>query len=71
MPGLKVGQPRTGTRDEAQRVIANAATGVRLMLQLIYGCGLRVLEVCRLRVKDVDFGYLQIPCGTEKGEKTG
>lgn len=31
--------------------------------------GLRVLEVCRLRVKDVDFGYLQITVRDGKGGK--
>jgi integron integrase len=30
------------------------------MAQLLYGCGLRVMECVRLRVKDIDFGYLQI-----------
>ena len=46
--------PVVFTREEAQRIIANAEHPSRLMLQLMYGCGLRVLEVCRLRVKDVD-----------------
>lgn len=46
--------PVVFTREEAQRVIACAEFPARLMLQLMYGCGLRVLEVCRLRVKDVD-----------------
>ena len=43
--------PVVFTREEAQRVIACTEFPVRLMLQLMYGCGLRVLEVCRLRVK--------------------
>jgi integron integrase len=61
--------PVVFTREEAQRVIACTEFPARLMLQLMYGCGLRVLEVCRLRVKDVDFGYLQITVRDGKGGK--
>jgi integron integrase len=61
--------PVVFTREEAQRVIAAVKPGVRLMVQLMYGCGLRVLEVCRLRIKDVDFGYLQILVRDGKGAK--
>ena len=61
--------PVVFTREEAQRVIAAVKPAVRLMVQLMYGCGLRVLEVCRLRIKDVDFGYLQITVRDGKGGK--
>jgi integron integrase len=61
--------PVVFTREEAQKVIACTEWPERLMLQLMYGCGLRVLEVCRLRVKDVDFGYLQITVREGKGGK--
>jgi integron integrase len=37
------------------------------MAQLLYGCGLRLNECSRLRVKDVDFGYLQITIRDAKG----
>jgi integron integrase len=37
------------------------------MTQLLYGCGLRLNECARLRVKDVDFGYLQITIRDAKG----
>src|SRR5260370_19058297 len=37
------------------------------MAELRYGCGLRVVECVRLRVKDVDFGYLQITVRDAKG----
>ncbi|MDP9097786.1 MAG: integron integrase, partial [Verrucomicrobiota bacterium] len=33
----------------------------------LYGCGLRLTECARLRVKDVDFGYLQITIRDAKG----
>jgi integrase len=32
----------------------------QLMAKLIYGCGLRVMECIRLRVKDIDFAMNQI-----------
>jgi len=41
----------------------------RLMATLLYGCGLRLLECCRLRVKDVDFGRNQITIRRGKGDK--
>lgn len=39
----------------------------RLMAHLLYGSGLRVMECVRLRVKDVDLGYLQITLRDGKG----
>jgi integron integrase len=40
-----------------------------LMAEILYGAGLRVLECCRLRVKDVDFARKQIVVRGGKGEK--
>ena len=40
-----------------------------LMAGLLYGCGLRLMECLRLRVKDVDFAYRQIVVREGKGEK--
>jgi integron integrase len=42
---------------------------LRLMVTLLYGSGLRLLECCRLRVKDVDFGRSQIAVRSGKGDK--
>jgi site-specific recombinase XerD len=39
----------------------------RLMAHLLYASGLRVMECVRLRVKDVDLGYLQITLRDGKG----
>lgn len=50
-------------------MIATVKPAVRLMVQLMYGCGLRVLEVYRLRVKDVDLGCLQTTVRDGKGAK--
>lgn len=38
-----------------------------LMAQLLYGCGLRLMECLRLRVKDVDFEQHQIIVRDPKG----
>jgi integron integrase len=42
---------------------------MRLIAELLYGCGLRLLECLRLRVKDVDFARLQITVRGGKGDK--
>jgi integron integrase len=40
-----------------------------LMARLMYGTGMRVMECCRLRVKDVDFSRKQIVVRQGKGDK--
>jgi integron integrase len=57
------------TRDEVRAVLAHIDGTPRLMATLLYGSGLRLLECCRLRVKDVDFGRNQIAMRRGKGEK--
>jgi integron integrase len=39
------------------------------MATLLYGSGLRLMECCRLRVKDVDFGAQQLVVRAGKGNK--
>lgn len=41
----------------------------QLMANLLYGCGMRLMECVRLRVLDVDFGYRQILVREAKGKK--
>ena len=55
------------TKKEAQAVIAHLSSDYRLMAELLYGSGLRLLECLRLRVKDIDFGYDQITVRDGKG----
>lgn len=56
--------------DEVRRLLAEIPQGpTRLMAGLMYGAGLRVMEACRLRVKDVDFDRRQITVRDGKGEK--
>src|SRR5262249_33306834 len=59
--------PVVFTRAEARAVLANLKGDYRLMADLLYGSGLRLLECLRLRVKDVDFGYRQIMVREGKG----
>jgi integron integrase len=59
--------PVVFTPQEARAVLNNIEGTARLMAQLLYGCGLRVMECVRLRVKDIDFGYLQITIRDPKG----
>lgn len=39
------------------------------MAKLLYGCGLRISECAKLRVKDIDFGRNQILVRRGKGAK--
>jgi integron integrase len=55
------------TKKEAHAVIAHLAGDYRLMAELLYGSGLRLLECLRLRVKDIDFGYEHITVRDGKG----
>ena len=62
--------PLVLSREEVRMVFEHAKPGVPLlMLQLLYGCGLRVSEGLRLRVKDVDFSNLVIWIRDGKGGK--
>lgn len=40
-----------------------------LMASLMYGTGMRLMECCRLRVKDIDFGRRQLVVRQGKGDK--
>jgi integron integrase len=55
--------------DEVRMVLDRMDGNPRLQVELLYGAGLRLLECCRLRVKDLDFGRRQIVVRDGKGEK--
>ena len=57
------------TRDEVRAVLQRLNGVPRLMALLLYGAGLRLLECCRLRVKDVDFATNQLVIRDGKGGK--
>src|SRR6266498_1446139 len=55
------------SRAEVRAVLEHLPGQYRLMGQLLYGSGLRLLECLRLRVKDVDLHYLHITVRDPKG----
>jgi len=57
------------TRDEVRALLRPLQGVPRLMAFLLYGSGLRLLECCRLRVQDIDFGGNQIVVRGAKGDK--
>src|SRR5215813_10900507 len=57
------------TRDEVRAVLQRLNGVPRLMALLLYGAGLRLLECCRLRVKDVDFAASQLVVRGGKGDR--
>lgn len=53
----KVHIPVVLTPEEVAVVIYNMKGTYKLMLSLMYGCGLRMKELLNLRIKDIDFGF--------------
>ena len=45
------------TKEEVQKVLQNLNGTYRLIVTLMYGCGLRMSEVLNIRIKDLDFGF--------------
>lgn len=57
------------SREEITRLLAALSGTFGLMARLMYGTGLRLMECCRLRVKDLDFDRGQIVVREGKGDK--
>src|SRR3989337_3552346 len=57
------------TKEEVGRLLARLEGAPWLMAMLLYGAGLRLMECCRLRVKDIDFSKNQIVVRAGKGDK--
>ena len=60
--------PTVLSKTEAQAIIRQMTGVYRIMAQLMYGSGLRLMEVLRLRVQDLDFENRQIVVRDGKGE---
>ena len=61
--------PVVFTIDEVKELFKHLAGLHRLTLELIYGSGLRLKELARMRVKDADFGSNLIIVRNAKGDK--
>ena len=61
--------PTVLTRDEVVSILSQLTGSHKLMTQLLYGSGLRLMECVRLRIKDLDFQYKTVTVRDGKGEK--
>ena len=61
--------PVVFTRQEAERLLKQLTGTYGLIVGLLYGSGLRLMEAVRLRVKDLDFEYMEILVRDGKGEQ--
>jgi integron integrase len=61
--------PTVLSREEVRLVLSNLSGTPRLMATMLYGSGLRLLECCQLRVKDVDLDRRQVVVREGKGDK--
>ncbi len=61
--------PVVFTVEEVKKVLSRMDGVNWLMAGLMYGAGLRLMETVRLRVQDVDFGYMQTLVRDGKGQK--
>jgi integron integrase len=59
--------PNVLSAAEAKAIIANMTGAYKLMVQIMYGSGLRLMECLRLRVKDIDFDNHRILVYDGKG----
>ena len=60
--------PTVLSKEEVSRVIGSLSGAYKIIVQMMYGGGLRVMETMRLRVKDIDFENHQIIVRDGKGE---
>jgi len=61
--------PLVLTKEEVGAIFGQLRGERLIVAQLLYGSGMRLMEVLRLRVQDVDFGYRQITVRDGKGGK--
>lgn len=65
----KINLPTVLSRDETKNLLSYLNGVYLLMGQLMYGCGLRLMECLRLRIKDIDFENNLLMVRSGKGEK--
>jgi integron integrase len=66
---LPVLVPTVLTKNEVEHLIAKMSDAPRLVAQLLWGGGLRIMECLRLRIQDVDFEAHRIIVRDGKGAK--
>ena len=66
-PSVRV--PLVLARDEVSAILRHLRGDEGLMASVMYGAGLRLLECCHLRVKDLDFARREITVRDGKGRK--
>jgi site-specific recombinase XerD len=62
-------KPVVFTREEVQAILSQMEGTKKMMASLLYGTGMRLIELLRLRVKDIDFQMNQITVRQGKGGK--
>jgi len=61
--------PDVLTKEEVQAILSRLEGTHHLIVSFLYGTGMRILEVLRLRVKDIDFARKEIFVRDGKGFK--
>ena len=61
--------PVVFSRNEVKKILSQLEGTKWLIVSTLYGCGLRLMECLRLRVKDLDFDYDQVIVRNGKGDK--
>ncbi len=61
--------PQVLNHEESLRIIDHMRGQPKLMVQILYGSGLRQAECCSLRIKDVDFGMNELIVRCGKGNR--
>ena len=61
--------PTVLAREEVRALLEQLHGTQHLMALLLYGAGLRLLECCRLRIKDLDFAASRLTIRSGKGDK--
>ena len=68
-PARRRNVPSVLSREECRKLFGELGGTARMMAELMYGAGLRLSELLRLRVKDVDIERLQLAVRAGKGDK--
>lgn len=61
--------PTVLTPEEVARIIGEMSGVTQLVVQLLYGTGMRLMEGLRLRIKDIDFERCEVTVREGKGGK--